>query len=389
MHLFNKILTIITLAFLAVLSFLFVLMPDRDFSETENRMLQKKPLFSWHNLISGKFSSAAETYLADQFVFRDMWVNIKSAAELMLQKKDNNGVYFGKDGYLLQQPEELNTALLAENIAVIKQFAESRPDRVYFLLAPTSVLILDDKLPSFAEPRQKLDTFDMIKAQLAPGIHFIDTRDALAAHREEYIYYKTDHHWTSRGAYYAYREAGSVMGFTALDLDDFTVEQVCDNFYGTLYSKSGNRFIQPDSIRLFKPQRELSCRVEYVNEKRSAGSLYETEHLRKKDKYSVFLDGNHALIRITAQNETGRKLLIIKDSYANTLVPFLVNHYDEIHIIDPRYFNSQLAPYIKQYGLNEILFVYNAFSFAEESSIRKIVAGVQEIQGDGSCGYPK
>jgi len=374
-QLFNRILTITMLAFLAVLSLLFVLMPDRDFSETENRMLQKKPLFSWDNLISGKFSSAAETYLADQFVFRDIWVGIKSAAELMLQKKDNNGVYFGKDGYLLQKPEELNTALLAENIAVIKQFAEDLPARVYFLLAPTSVLVLEDKLPPFAEPRQKLDIFDMIEEQLVPSIHFIDTRDTLAAHREEYIYYKTDHHWTSRGAYYAYREAGSVMGFTALDLDDFTVEQVCDNFYGTLYSKSCNRFIQPDSIRLFKPKRELSCRVEYVNEKRSAGSLYETEHLGKKDKYAVFLDGNHALIRITAQNETGRKLLIIKDSYANTFVPFLVNHYDEIHIIDPRYFNSQLAPYIEQYGLSEILFVYNAFSFAEESSIRKIGAG--------------
>lgn len=371
MQFFNRILTIIMLAFLAIFSLLFVMMPDQAFSEAENRMLQKKPVFSWDNLISGKFNLAAENYLADQFVFRDMWVAIKSAAELVLQKKDNNGVYFGKDGYLLQKPEKVNGALLAENINAVNQFAENLPAQVYFLLAPTSGQVLDDKLPPFVEG-QKLDLLDLIKEQLVPGIHFIDTCNALVAHKQEYIYYKTDHHWTSRGAYYAYREAGSVMNFNSLDLNDFTIEQASDNFYGTLYSKSGNRFIQPDSIQLFKPKIELSCRVEYVNEKRTGNSLYEKEHLQKKDKYAVFLDGNHPLIRITVQNKTGRKLLIIKDSYANTLVPFLANHYDEIHIMDLRHYNWQLKPYIEQYGISEILFVYNTISFAEDPSIRKI-----------------
>ena len=85
------------------------------------------------------------------------------------------------------------------------------------------------------------------------------------------------------------------------------------------------------------------------------------------------MDGNHALLRITAQNQTGRKLLMIKDSYANSLVPFLTNHYDEIHIIDLRHFNSPLQPYIEQYGLSEILLVYNTISFAEDPAIRKIL----------------
>ena len=374
MHLFNRLLTITLLTFLTIFSLLFVLLPDQAFSETENRMLQKKPLFSWANLISGKFSFAAENYLADQFAFRDRWVGIKSAAELVMQKKDNNGVYFGQEGYLLQKPEKLNAALLAENIAAINQFAENLPAQVYFLLAPASVQILADKLPPFAEPRQTLGLFTLIKEQFSPGIQFIDPSNALTAHRQEYIYYKTDHHWTARGAYYAYREAGPVLDFSPLEIDDFSIEQASDNFYGTLHAKSGHRFIQPDTIQLFKPKKELCCRVEYVNEKRTGNSLYAREHLRQKDKYAVFLDGNHALLRITAQNQTGRKLLLIKDSFANSLVPFLTNHYAEIHIIDLRYFNSPLQPYIEQHGLSEILFVYNALSFVEDPAIRKILA---------------
>ncbi len=372
MQRFNGILGITMIIFLAAFSLLFAVLPDRASSEAENRMLEQKPRLTWDDLLSGKFSHSAEKYLADQFVFRDLWVGVKSAAELILQKKDNNGVYFGKDGYLLQKPDKLNRELLAKNIATVNEFAENVPAQVYFLPAPASVQILDDRLPPSAVPRQTLDELCLLREQLASGIHFIDTCDALAAHKQEYIYYKTDHHWTSQGAYYAYREAGSVMGFQPLNPKDYSVEQVCDNFYGTLYSKSGHRFVQPDAIQIYKPKEELPCRIEYVHENRTTGSFYAREHLQKKDKYAVFLDGNHPLIRIKVQNDTGRKLLVIKDSYANTFVPFLTNHFAEIHLIDLRHFNSPLLPYIEQYGLNEILFLYSSISFAEDPSLRKI-----------------
>jgi hypothetical protein len=372
MHLFNRILTATTFAFMTVLLLLFVLLPDQEFSAAENRMLQQMPSFSWDNLLSGKFSLAAEKYLSDQFPFRDTWVGIKSAAELLRQKRDNNGVYFGKGGYLLQKPQQLNMAILAENIAAVNRFAEALSAEVFFLPAPSSVQILQERLPPFAQPRQAGELQKIIAEQLAAHIQLIDTGSALAAHREEYIYYKTDHHWTSLGAYYAYREAANFLGYTALNLDDITIEQVSDNFYGTLHAKSGHRFIQPDAIQIFKPKKELVCRVAYVYDNRSADSLYAREQLRNKDQYAIFLGGNHALVCITTQNETGRKLLIVKDSYANSLVPFLVNHYAEIHMIDLRHFNFELISYIEQYGFKEILLLYNTISFAEDPSIRKI-----------------
>jgi hypothetical protein len=372
LHLLNKILTVILIVFLTSFSLLFILLPDQAFSETENRMLQKKPAFSWDNLISGKFGSAVENYVADQFACRDIWVSLKSAAELILQKKDNNGVYFGREGYLLQKPDRPDAALLAANIEAVNQFAANIPTKVYFLLAPSSVQILTDKLPQFVAPHPINDLLALTKEQLSPKVNFIDTFPILAAHRQEYIYYKTDHHWTTRGAYYAYREAGPLLDYKPLAINDFTIEQVSSDFYGTLHAKSGHRFIQPDTVELFKPKNNLSCRVEYVNEKKTGHSLYAKKHLLRKDKYAVFLDGNHALIRINVQNQTDRKLLVVKDSYANSLIPFLANHYDEIHVIDLRHFNAPLQGYIKQYNLNEILFVYNFISFAEDPAIRKI-----------------
>lgn len=393
MHLFNRLLTVTLLAFLFTFSLLFVLGPERFYSETENRVLQKKPHFSWANFISGKFSFAAENYLADQFPFRDRWVSTKSASELMLQKKDNNGVYFGRDGYLLQKPEKLDEVLLAENIAAINQFAANLhlagsphlagsthlagnfPARIYFLLAPAAVQILGDKLPPFAGADPTTGLYALIKEQLSPGIQFIDPCNALTAHRQEYIYYKTDHHWTSRGAFYAYREAGPVLGFSPLGIDDFSIEEASDCFLGTLHAKSSHCFVSPDAIQIFKPRKDFCCQVEYVNEKITRDSLYAREHLRQKDKYAVFLDGNHALLKVTVQNQTNRKLLLVKDSYANSLVPFLANHYAEIHIIDLRHFNLPLLPYIAQHELQEILFVYNSLSFAGDPAVRKILAG--------------
>lgn len=383
LHLFNRLLTITLLTFLFIFSLLSVLWPDQSFSEMENRVLQKKPLFSWTDLISGKFSFAAENYLADQFPFRDMWVGAKSASELILQKKDNNGVYFGRDGYLLQKPEQLDEVLLAENIAVINHFAGNPhfagnlPARVCFLLAPAAVQILDNKLPPFAKADQATALYALIKEQLSPGIQFIDPCNALIAHRQEYIYYKTDHHWTSRGAYYAYREASSVLGFSPLEIDDFSIEEASGCFYGTLQAKSGHCFVSPDAIQIFTPREGFGCKVEYVNEKKIRNGLYAREHLRQKDKYAVFLDGNHALLKITVQNQTKRKLLLVKDSYANSLVPFLANHYAEIHIIDLRHFNLPLLPYIAQHGLHEILFVYNSLSFAGDPAVRKVLVGTE------------
>ena len=198
-------------------------MQEQTFSDAENRMLQTKPDFSWERLFSGKLTEAYESYLSDQFPLRETWIAIKSASELILQKKDDNGVFLGKDGYLLQKPEKLDRALLERNMEALNCFCERiHPVPVYFLLAPNAVHILVDRLPPFAAAAT--DTADI--RPLVAGrfsttrITLIDVYQTLTAHKEEYIYYRTDHHWTTKGAYYAYQKAAAQMGCEPLDLND-------------------------------------------------------------------------------------------------------------------------------------------------------------------------
>ena len=351
-----------------------LIIPDRTFSEEENRMLQKKPSFSLGKLISGEFTSEYENYIGDQFPFREFWVSTKSACELILQKKDNNNVYFGKESYLLQKPSNPDTGLFDKNILAINQFAQAvSPIPVYFLLAPNSVHVLTDKLPPFATAIDASMIMEKTNNRVSPIVRLIDVCKPLTEHKQEYIYYKTDHHWTTTGAYYAYKEAGKAMGFATLDTNDFTIEQVSDNFYGTLYSKSGQHFVSPDSIHLFKPKTEVKYKVEYVDKGIITRNMYESKYLQKKDQYSIFLDGNHSLIKITTKAETDRKLLVIKDSYANSFIPFLINNFAEIHLMDMRYYNADVLQYVEQNEFSDILFLYNTITFSEDKSLNKIV----------------
>jgi hypothetical protein len=370
MRIYKLVITCIMLSFFLFMTILNMLTPDRRFSEAENRMLKKKPVFSWSSLMEGKFTKDYEEYLIDQFAFRDFWVSVKSEAERALQKRDNNGVYLGKDGYLLQRFVSVNNERLNKNIGAINRFADNNPEvTVYFLMVPNSVKVYEDKLPPFAVVYDQGEIIKKVKENLRHQVKFIDVLDTFSHHKHEYLYYKTDHHWTSFGAYYAYNRAGQIMGYKPLYLEDFNIKEVSNSFYGTLYSRGNYRFAKPDSIHFLTPKSPVSVRVEYKNAGRTSNSLYELEYLEKKDKYSVFLDGNHSLTVIKTDVNNGRKLLVVKDSYAHSFVPYLTNHYEEIHMIDLRLYTQRLGKYIEENQISEMLLLYNTAFFCEDNSI--------------------
>ncbi|WP_231271004.1 DHHW family protein [Clostridium botulinum] len=380
---------------------------DRGFSESENRVLQSRPSFSFQKLKSGKFTKEYEKYITDQFAFRDFWVGIKSSTDKLLEKKDNNGVYLGKDGYLLEKPEKIDGDNVIDNIDYINQFAKNNPKcKINFLLAPNSVKILEEKLPKYATPEDEENIINKVEGKLnSQNIKFVDVYEELKNHKNEYIYYKTDHHWTTLGAYYAYEKLGYTMGYKPLPISDFNIEKVTQDFYGTLYSKGNYRDVNPDSIEIFKPKKQIDFNINYFDNQKTSSNIYEFNNLQKKDKYSVFLDGNHDLVTIkTIQKNTidknkitkitkkkikksmrkrkrrlekdkstkVKKLLVVKDSYAHSLVPFLTNHYDEIYMVDLRYFNDNVYEYIKKNDIKDILFLYNVLTFTKESTISKL-----------------
>ena len=341
---------------------------DRIFSSNENRMLATKPEFTVSAVMDKSYMTDYETYLTDQFVGRDEWVMLKTATELTLQKKDINGVYIGNDNYLIEQ--HTNKEVLKYNpeqkaeklVSFLHEYGQKLgTDRVKAMLVPTADNILTDKLPSFAE------AFDQKSyvADLAFSTNqIIDVSDTLTAHNSEYIYYKTDHHWTTFGAYYAYTKWAEEMGFTPWNKEDFIIETASEDFYGTIYSKL-NIAREADTIHLFYPKQKTSYEVYYDKTTEAIDSLYKTEHLTTKNKYAVFLDDNHPFIEIKTQNTNGRNLLVIKDSYANCFVPFVANHYENVYMIDLRHYMGNIEDVVTDYGITDILVLYDVIHFIE------------------------
>ncbi|NLP36351.1 MAG: hypothetical protein GX357_01705 [Firmicutes bacterium] len=365
---YHKLISLMLLGFLLGCTFLFVLLPERDFSPLENRMLQTKPVPAPADLLSGNFTATFDQYVADQFVFRDWWVSLKVKVERLLQKKEQNGVYFGKDGYLLQVLPQDNEEIWAENLVALDNFAKKSPVPVYFLPVPAAAQVLPEKLPAFAAPSPSYLEPGNFRSKLkhTAGIDVFNE-----FYGQEKYYYRTDHHWTTEGAYAAYRKTGEAVGFTPVARESFKIETVAADFLGSLAARTGTQ-PQPDVLQLFLPQTPLPCRVEYVAEKRIEASFYAWEHIDSRDKYAVFLDGNHALIKITTSVPKGRRLLVVKDSFANAMLPFLAHHYEEIYVVDLRFFHDNLAVFLWQQEVDEVLFLYGTMTLATETVLRKL-----------------
>ncbi|XID94921.1 DHHW family protein [Paenibacillaceae bacterium WGS1546] len=368
---------LLLLLFVGAMAAANFLTPDKPFSESENRVLDERPDFSLHSLLSGQFTSDYESYTSDQFAFRDAWVGAKTGADRALGKKDSNGVFLGKDGYLLEQYDSPSDADLEDRVRAIQTFDHATPGlRKYVMLAPTAASLLSNKLPAYAPVGDGRADLDRIRRLLPQPIRFVDVYSALYAEREQPIFYKTDHHWTTEGAYYAYRELCRQMGIVPQDQDSFDVRQVTDEFYGSLYSKSGFRRLQPDRIDLYLPKTDSKIKVSYADEGLISDSLYEPDHLRKKDKYAVFLNGNHALIRIATDGPADKKLLVVKDSYANSLIPFLTKHFGEIDVVDLRYYDEPLLKLVQERQFQDMLILYNLKTFFEDPSILNVTEGM-------------
>ena len=366
--------SVIILFLLLVFGFTAVSMvwPDRTFSENENRVLASAPEFSVKNLFEGKFMSDYEKYITDQFFLRDEWIQLKTLTEMALNKQDINGVYMGKDGYLIERHEdsEIDFEMLAKSKDYLTKFVEKfagrlGADHVKVMLVPTASEVLLDKLPSFAEGFDQNGMIDEVYGMLPEGTT-IDVRDVLKDHSDEYIFYKTDHHWTSLGAFYAYQAFCEAMGFEVPTLEDATFTEVSNEFLGTVYSKL-NLNISKDSMHTVTLPNTPSKIQMTLDMAEKFDTLYNDEFLSQKDKYSYYLDGNHALTEIASNSEGEGTLLIIKDSYSHCFAPMTLGNYEKVYLVDFRYFNMPISQFIMQNRVTDILVLYNAVTFATDT----------------------
>lgn len=364
----GRIFSLLFIIFIGGLFIMNVLGEDATFSEQENRFLAQKPSLNWKDFKSGKFTSEYETYISDQFPFKNQFVGVKGKMDRVIGKKENNDVLFGNDGYLLER--FINEGeRLDKNIKLMNTFAEQENmTYIYSLLAPTAIEIYQEKVPKYVSTLSQKETIFYIAEKQSPKIEMINVFEPLLNAKDQQIYFKTDHHWTMRGAYYAYVAAAKQMNFEPLSQNDFQIETVSESFRGTLYSKATAYDHDPDIIELFIPKKEPEVTVTYEDGTETS-TMYTLEYLDKKDKYSLFLDGNHTLVKIETNANTGRTLAVIKDSFAHAFIPFLANHFDEIHVLDLRYYKGSVSAFMNDEDLSEVLFLYNLPNFNKDTSL--------------------
>lgn len=360
---------------LAVLIINFIV-PDKGFSQKENRVLASRPAISVSQLTSGKFADGYETYVNDQFFLRDWWITLRAASQRILGNTKENGVFLGKNGYLMEDFTAPSQERLNRTVNAMADFAARHSELPqYALIAPNAVNILSDKLPALAAATDQNPYLDATASALEKaGVTFVDVRDTLSQHKEDNIYYHTDHHWTTQGAYFAYLQLAKVLGINSSSIS-YDKLPVSKSFQGTLSAKSGFRASKKEEMDVFLPRDEVpSSVVNYVDEQKKTASFYDTSQLETRDKYAMFFGGNHSKVVITTPTEENRTLLIIKDSYANSLVPFLAPFYRKIVLVDPRYFYDDLEELIQVEEIQEVLYLYNANTFYADTSLELTLA---------------
>ena len=356
---YSRFLTVFFCLFLAGLLVWHVLLPDRAQSETENRTLAQAPEFSWSALVSGSYTESVEEYFADQFPLRDGWTGLKARAEQLLGKREFNGVYLCGDT-LISKVETPAEGAVDKNLGYVDRLAGKTDANVVLGLIPSAAEIWKEKLPAGA------DSWDQT-ALLAQSV--VDFRNALAAHADEPIFYRTDHHWTTLGAFYGANALLEALGKEPLKENNFTQETASDSFNGTLYSQSGIHWLTPDTMEFWVAEEGLSV-TSLRTGKEEPAALYDRTYLEKKDKYSAFLGGNQPLCVIKNENVAdGSKLLLVRDSYSDALAPFLAQRFSEVHLLDLRYYRAPVSAYAAENGIGDIAVVYSVQNFISDVNL--------------------
>ena len=346
-----------------------ILVPDSSFSDVENRSLQLFPKLSLREYSNGRLEKKLENYVNDQFVCRNLFIKLKSAIDVSAGSVYSNGVWKGKDGYLIEDvvvPEDKRLDKAVKAIDKFKSEHKSIPMR--FMLVPTAANIYSDKLPSLSYTADQNKYMDEFFSRLEKiDVEGIDVRlEFSSAADDVQLYYRTDHHWTMDGAKLA---ADEFVKNRKLPEKEFELYEVKNDFVGSLAAKSGFTGGKADAIKLAVAKDGLNSAIYYDDTQKKTSKYYKMSNLNKRDAYTVYGGKNHPLYTIKTPTSSNRRLLLIKDSYANSMIPFLTQYYREIVVVDPRYYYDDINVTMLTENVNEVLFLYNANTFFEDDAV--------------------
>ncbi len=345
----------------------YVFRTQDDFSEMENRYLQKRPALTASGLLDGSFMDSFEVYTNEQIPFRSLLVRCKAALVQATGASENDGIAKGADGYLFDKVTATDEKFY-RNVTAIKNFAKDAGREVFIAAVPTSTWINAGRLPKGMPVLDEASLSNDLTQSLADSgnAHIIYLYETLMSHADEQLFYRTDHHWTTKGAGYAYEKIAEEMGLEKKDITEYAKHEAGD-FRGTHYAKYKGTGIAADTIEYYDvPIDSMEL------EKRTVNNLFDVSKLDGFDKYGGFMYGNDGCIRVSADKGAGRDLVIFKDSYANCLIPYLVMNYDSITVIDLRYFSGSPAEVLEENQGADVLLLYNLTFMNEDNHFYKL-----------------
>lgn len=376
----RKILSVALLILLGLFGLIQLVKPAHSFSETERRLLQERPEFTFKRWFSGDFAEDSNKYLLDQVSGRDGWLSIKGEFQHFAGAGDNGRVYFAADNYLPEMNTQLDEERLQRNIGDMLQFTdtyfpEQKNKRASLVLAPTLAGVFPELLPPLAPEAKQPALLSRAAAQAEEGgLRFPRVHASLnmAKTGGNMLYFRTDHHWTQHGARAAYAAWRMSTGKADPGLDYVTVLQSKD-FCGTTLAKGKRIFYTPDRLESYEESSLNACRLYDADGELLREGIYNPEALDSYDKYTYFVGENRDFLRI----ETGRKgaghLLLFKDSYANAMIPFLCAHFETITVVDLRYYSETMDELMARGPYDELLFVYNIVTLANDNNTFKLL----------------
>ncbi len=382
----NLVLIILSAALILAFAVGIYLQPHESFSAVENKALQTFPKVSFERIWNGKFMAELKNFYTDQFPGRNGLVAAKAGAELALGKVENNDVILGREGYLIKRIEytDAQTAQIRANLEAVSDFRVTAGRPVHMVLAPRAIDVLGSYLPGAASADRAEAVWEMLDTyadgQIGGEQVMMSLREPMRSLVEagEAVWYRTDHHWTTLGAYHAYAAMGDLLGYTPTPIEDFTVEVAADDFLGTTYSASGFNWIEGEEMQFFRYAGDTDFAVEILvngEVKRTLDGFYDRDYLGKKDKYAAFLSANNGHMRIrAASGEVRPTLLLIKDSFAHSVAPFLAQHYD-LEILDLRYYKSSVADFMAETHVDGVLILVGLDTLATSNLLTGLPIG--------------
>jgi len=364
----KKLLKFITVAFFLIFIFSVPIITffseDKKISEIENKILTQFPRLSLDNIYSKRFMKNFDNYTSDQFPFRPSFIKLKNTYSYIIGQREFRDIYIGKNNRLMEK-YEFNKKAVDENISNILSMSyymyEIKNIKSKLMVVPTSIAFYKNDLPSFSISDNQKDSLDYIDKNILDKnyISFYTPYNVLDKNKNKYIYFNTDHHWTQLGAYISYLD---MFNYKYNDKTLFNnYKKVSNDFYGTYYSKALLPMIKGDSIYSYSDFNNFKIEINFDE---TYNTLYDNSKLKGKNKYQYFLHGDPGFAVISGNKNKSNEIIVFKDSYAHSFIPFLTNNYGKIHVVDPRYYNIDLEDYLNENpNISDALFINNIQSF--------------------------